>query len=460
MKSASASLIQHLYTNDQFLMADLWTIVTKSGVTLRYTDYDKDLTVSGNTFSSKNAIISGGTYRLVKGIEVDEMELQFTPNPSAGQTVSGMPLLQAVVLGLFTRATVKRERLFMPTAGSEALGTVVLFYGEIMDIEVDRITANLKVKSLTHLLDVKMPRRQYQARCPYTFGDSNCGVNKATYTATSTANSGTTGKVVLCNLSQAYNYFNLGVLTFTSGKNAGISRTVKQWAPYAATLTAPFPNVPQAGDAFTIVAGCSKAISADNATPFPSVSDSVDLITPSASVFYSNLGRLIPAGAYVYFKTGANAGAAHSNRQISSTSGGIVSLSTPLYAAPAIGDVFYIWQIVGKNVAQLTGDLSVVQQNSTTQVPCSSLNYPAGFFNGYSLKFTSGNNIGQTRQIVNWQPRIASVGTAFPFLPQSGDTFAINPPAVSTSAGQTCAGYGNSSRFGGFPYVPVPETAY
>ena len=134
MKSASAALIQHLYTYDQFLMADLWTITTKSGVTLRYTDYDRDLTVSGNTFSCNKAIISGDTYRAVKGLETDEMELQFTPNPSAGETVSTMPLLQAIVLGLFTRAVVKRERLFMPTAGDTSLGTVILFYGEIMAI--------------------------------------------------------------------------------------------------------------------------------------------------------------------------------------------------------------------------------------------------------------------------------------------------------------------------------------
>jgi len=56
-------------------------------------------------------------------------------------------------------------------------------------------------------------------------------------------------------------YFNLGTIAFTTGANAGISRTVKtylQGASGTVSLIAPFPLQAQAGDAFTLTPGRDK----------------------------------------------------------------------------------------------------------------------------------------------------------------------------------------------------------
>lgn len=56
-------------------------------------------------------------------------------------------------------------------------------------------------------------------------------------------------------------YWDLGVITFTSGVNAGIARVVASYATGGNVTVVPaLPNTPGVGDAFTIVPGCNKAL--------------------------------------------------------------------------------------------------------------------------------------------------------------------------------------------------------
>ena len=57
MRAASPQLIA-LLDADQFVMADLYTITTVQGDVFRYTNYDFDLVVAGQTYSSSGPIIS------------------------------------------------------------------------------------------------------------------------------------------------------------------------------------------------------------------------------------------------------------------------------------------------------------------------------------------------------------------------------------------------------------------
>jgi len=53
-------------------------------------------------------------------------------------------------------------------------------------------------------------------------------------------------------------YFDLGTVTFTSGLNSGVSRTVKSAAPGVVNFSLPLPYPPATGDMFTIYPGCDK----------------------------------------------------------------------------------------------------------------------------------------------------------------------------------------------------------
>jgi uncharacterized phage protein (TIGR02218 family) len=59
-------------------------------------------------------------------------------------------------------------------------------------------------------------------------------------------------------LTQADDYFSLGVITFTSGVNSGAKRTIKLHKSRVLTLSYPFEEVPAIGDSFSICPGCDK----------------------------------------------------------------------------------------------------------------------------------------------------------------------------------------------------------
>ena len=101
-----------------------------------------------------------------------------------------------------------------------------------------------------------------------------------------------------------------------------------------------------------------------------------------------------------------------------------------------------------------------VQAGSTVNKLISNLTQTDTYFDNGQLVFTSGANNGHVvavRQYVN------SGGTVYffvplPAAPSIGDTFTIYPGCDKTPA--TCSSkFSNIGNFGGFPYVPVPETA-
>lgn len=266
MKAATSALIALLQTR-QFYIADLYTFTFVDGSVLRYCSGDADLTVSGHVFKCGGQtgpyIERSGDHGKVSwktGLEVDT--LQFSVIPGAA-TVFGLPLLQAARLGKFDGAELQLDRAYMPTYGdvSVAGGTLILFIGRVAEIDMGRTNAVFNVNSHLELLDIQMPRNLYQAGCVNTLYDTSCTLLKSAFTATSSANSGSTQSVINTTMGQASGYFDLGGITFTSGQNAGFSRSVKAYV-HGGTSTisviTPFPFLPAPGDTFTIYPGCDK----------------------------------------------------------------------------------------------------------------------------------------------------------------------------------------------------------
>lgn len=100
-----------------------------------------------------------------------------------------------------------------------------------------------------------------------------------------------------------------------------------------------------------------------------------------------------------------------------------------------------------------------VQAGSTVNKLITNLTQADSYFDNGQLVFTSGVNNGHTIAVKKY---VNSGGTVYfvvplPALPSAGDTFTIYPGCDKTQA--TCSGkFSNLANFGGFPYVPVPET--
>jgi uncharacterized phage protein (TIGR02218 family) len=423
MKPASPELEAILASGGPYIFADLYTFELRNGVTLRYTSGDRDITHDGELFRSGGeisgyALVTGGRMRCVKGLEVDTTEISIAPG--VNDTVNGIPMLKAIRQGQFDRAHVLKERAFfalMASYGDTSPGTLIIFSGEIADATPSRTEAKLTVKSDVYLLNVSMPRKVYQASCPHTLGDDGCGVDRSLYAVTSTTLTGSTAVSIVCGLAQASGHFDLGTVTFNSGANAGLSRSIKAYEPGSVTLTAPFPNVPEVGDAFTALPGCGKTIpvlasATQNYTISGSRTVTVANLTEDYGVTMAGLtySALYPPGNYpdldVYWDT---------ERWNPSTSwyGAWVAYSTGLLAsAPS-----YTAQYPSTAMVKASGTPGDGQYSLT----------------GGVYTFSSANN---------------------------GRQVSISYQYATENAGAQCyAIYNNVARFSGAPHIPVPETS-
>lgn len=256
--------------NTQLVMADLYTITTPGGLLLRYTNQQRAVSVNGVTWSA-GPLLKRGQTRLAVGIQVDTLDVTLAADASV--QVNGLPILQFIARGGFDNARLALERAFAASIGAAVTGTLELFSGRISQARsVTRLEARLTVKSDSELLDVQVPRNVYQPPCMNTLYDPACGVNRATHTTASTAQSATDSARLYFthNLAAAAGTYDLGVITFTSGANASVSRTVRKYETVVGsgvnriTLMGPLPAAVANGDAFTISKGCDRQQSTCN----------------------------------------------------------------------------------------------------------------------------------------------------------------------------------------------------
>ena len=256
MKTATKELIDLLHSSDEFQMADLYAITLSGGQVLRHTGADMPVVWDGQTYGAHELIIKRGATRTAVGLDVDSNTLQISAAPD--YRLEGLQWAEAALGGVLDGARVKIDRVFFD-AELRPVGAVNIFSGRVSDVSGSRSSVKVDVKSDIELLNVSSPRNIYQAGCMRTLYDDGCKVNREKFTVNGrvTENS-QTGTVLKHNLTQPDGWFSQGVIKFTSGRNAGLSRTVKVHSgnTFEFALRLPFP--PQAGDVFKVYPGCNK----------------------------------------------------------------------------------------------------------------------------------------------------------------------------------------------------------
>jgi uncharacterized phage protein (TIGR02218 family) len=260
MKNASTALKNYLATATNLIMADLWTFTLINGTVLQYTSADIGLNVSSNLFTASDVLVEGAAVDAAYG--TDPAQTTVTCYPSPNSMAGGVPFMVAVASGQFDRASVTKQRIFMPTWGdTTTLGPVTIFQGKVTSATATRYTAKFTCNDDRDLLNIYMPRRQYQPTCSFTFGEANCGFDRSSLTVSTSVMAGSSLNIILStDLTQGAGYFNNGTIKFTSGLNSGLSRSIKTYNPGYVQLVAPFPNQPQIGDTFNITPGCNRAL--------------------------------------------------------------------------------------------------------------------------------------------------------------------------------------------------------
>lgn len=256
MKSANPELEALLNSTRQFCMADLYTIATVGGDMLRYASGDFDVTLDGNRFTSRGPLVSRGPIRTMVGLEVDTLTITIaTANPA--DQLNGQPFITAALDGALDGATVLLQRAFFESWTQPAKGALVMFSGRVSQISGSRHELQVSVKSDLELLDVKLPRNIYTPGCALDVYSTPCGANRAAVTVTgSVASVSSPRSGFATSLGQATGWFDLGTLTFTSGANDGVSRTVQAFDAGAFSFALAFPADIAPGDTFSVFPAC------------------------------------------------------------------------------------------------------------------------------------------------------------------------------------------------------------
>lgn len=256
MKTATRELIDLLHGSDEFLMADLFRITLSNGQILWHTNADMPVVWDGQTYEAHKLIIKRGATRVAVGLDVDSNTLEIAAEPD--YRLEGLQWSEAALGGALDGARVIIERIFF-SDWATPVGAVVIFSGRVSDVSGSRSAVKVDVKSDIELLNVSSPRNIYQSGCMRTLYDGGCKVNREKFTVNGrvTANSAT-GTELACDLTQADGWFNQGVIKFTSGRNAGLSRTVKEHKGGRLSFALRLPFPPQSGDVFKIYPGCDK----------------------------------------------------------------------------------------------------------------------------------------------------------------------------------------------------------
>lgn len=261
MKSAANTTLQNLLAgNAQLHAANLYTITLAGGGVTRYTDCDMNLVSGGNTFLSTDALFAYKKRKESVGLAVASCDIEVYP--SSTNLIASTPWIQAAMQGLLDYARVQVERAFMATWGDTSAGTVILFNGRIADVEIGRSMLKLTIKSDIELLNVHMPRNLYQPGCLHELFDVGCTLSSGSFVVSGTVSAGTTASQVNATLAQATGYFDMGVLTMTSGALNGKKQTVKTYTngtPSSLVLLSAFQVAPTIGDTFTLLPGCDKS---------------------------------------------------------------------------------------------------------------------------------------------------------------------------------------------------------
>lgn len=260
MRPAPLDVIALLASGQPFVFADCYTLTLRNGTVLRYTNaqypvrYTPPGDVSPHTYVS-DVLIDGLRMRSTRGLVVDEQDCQMSGKPET--LINGQPFMVSLRLGFFDGGYVARDRVYMQSWDTPVLGAIRLFVGRVSTVVPGGGTkAVMKVKSEIIVLDQAMPRNSFQTGCQHVLFDAGCSLDKDDFAVTGLVETGSTATLINWASATAGQY-DLGTITFETGPNIGVSRSVRSSDGTSMTLVSPLEYTPGAGDQFKTYPGCN-----------------------------------------------------------------------------------------------------------------------------------------------------------------------------------------------------------
>lgn len=239
---------------DAGTIARLLKISCTNGTVYAFTDHEFPLTVGGVTYEPAPGLESV-KYTSTSDVQVSNQEI--------GAAMVDVPE-EDLLGGVFDSADVEAAWCSWK---NPSYGRLITFKGTIGEVNWSEVGFVADIVSFMKQLERSIGHT-YTSSCRHElFGSTAPGrIGACTLSATSFTHTGTVSSISISkwkfviSVSQADNYFSNGVITFTSGNNAGLSATIKKQTGTTIELLLPTAFTVQVGDAFSIVAGCDKTL--------------------------------------------------------------------------------------------------------------------------------------------------------------------------------------------------------
>lgn len=247
-KTISGGLLSHIQ-GEVTTRARLCRIARLDGEVFAFTDHDQDITYSGVTYLALNSFDSSA---------VDNAAGLSVANLDFSAIIDSESLTESELrTGLFDFATFELREVNYKDL---TLGHYSVRFGILGEVSVAGPFYQGELRGLAQLMQQKVGRN-HTRRCIYDLGDSNCTVDLAPLTNTGTVATVTNRQsITVSGLSDADDYYNHGLLTWTSGLNVKFPMEVKRWvlSSGAVELFLPEPFNIVVGDTFEVYPGCDK----------------------------------------------------------------------------------------------------------------------------------------------------------------------------------------------------------
>lgn len=201
-----------------------------------------------------NGAVKASPVEYTEGIESDNLDI-------SGMVNSDLIKLTDIKARMYTNAKVKIFRLNYEDIGQ---GPVVTFAGWIGNVRiVDDAIFTAELNSISSMLRNPVGR-VVSANCDVRkFGDARCKVNTAVLTVSKSVHSiQSLYQLTFSSVASPDGYYDYGVVKFTSGNNAGLTRDIKRHeldsGRAVISLKSPFPFQIEAGDTALITRGCDR----------------------------------------------------------------------------------------------------------------------------------------------------------------------------------------------------------
>jgi uncharacterized phage protein (TIGR02218 family) len=254
MKLLPPALQSHLNTGTTTL-AWCWRLTRGDGAKFGFTDHDRDLAFDGTTFEAATGF-TASEIKDALGLSVDNLEV-------SSALKSDRLNEDDLAAGLYDDAAVEIWRVNWADTDQR----VLMRSGSLGEVRRAGAAFAAEVRGLAHYL--QQPKgRLFQSGCDADLGDARCGVDldAAAFRGTGTVLAASGPRLFTASGLAAFaaGWFTRGLVTFTSGANAGRAQEVKRHTLAGAEATIelwqPMALAIAPSDTFTVTAGCDKQL--------------------------------------------------------------------------------------------------------------------------------------------------------------------------------------------------------